>query len=1052
MVWAYFILDAAALATAKYTDLPRKSVSYQVQEEPSELHPYYSRLNATVSLDQDVLPSQLGLFVAQPSVQPLKEGPDPVSIGPESRYGRNFGFIPLTKKRRGAQPERLSLFSKLDRPRFKDRRKFNDPDARPLASDHYLTPEFVKFKNEIEREAEKTHVKGLKMSKDAEYSPTIVYERPVMRRPKDKRKPFHRNPMPLADDSYQKPTYEEPESYDDYSSYPKPGSYPSHFSSSNDYSSYPKSTSYQSQSTVPSEPYLPPGFDSSDFTFPPYPPLPAVESEPYHPPHSESEARNPAFNSLKDYPYPNDDPPSYTFPKSRIPSSYPKDDEESEPENQSPDGEDTYYKPRKYLDSEAYRRPLSSDDSDSTTGRKEKPFRVRSRPSRIGRPYGKPAQVSIPVSRNEEEEDDFDSTFETPSASDTFLNDEEAEEEEEEEEEKPSPLPAPKGRLRQSSRQQNKRVHPGAGRKKRCVKKRKEMSIDDPEDEPGREMSCLVCENLDTGGTYETCSYESDPKKDSYLVGNEALYRKSGPRGSSKHRYKRHTLVVSTVQPPKRRVIRRTYEESGSYAADPDDFESENFEDEDEDDMAEYKPQPPAYANDDSCTEVKKGNAICMVCQNPESNGKYEQCSYANDPGEDTYEYAQSSRYGSGSKQAPSKKRKERHRRKSERKPAEEVKPASGNATADSGKPATENATATLNASKSGQASNNHQTRMPLEWQGLRDVEQQKIESVNKMFHSLVRTKKEQPDSRFLADVEDSSYEEQFLNLFPELSGGSGEFKRSLLNDFDEKPILGKEEYIPGFKTKSKLGGYFSSLPKKSILDDRSGEETEMSKMMKEFASKDRSACTKRMKDKMTCYVCDDTDGIKREECMYVVENEPKKVSYQESKHSQTPEGKTAKREIRKRPLNYKYKFVPPGEMESSATLVDTRKYGSPRNPNSYSNLQIHSQKTFSREGTPFGRHVRRIPEDPEVRGSSRRKRYKKEGNDEEETVSEDPEETGEYQSEEVTLEADPTSPDGAFSDDTKTVFDKELKISLPKFMVEKSEHEEMIDEFMSRL
>lgn len=1004
-------------------------------------------------IDQEVLPSKLGLFVSQPRPNLLEQP------APESRYGLVFTRSPLTKKRRGipVRPDSLSLFTKVDKSRPKDifekygQNEYQNPI--PLGSDRYLTPQFVKFKNEIEKETERTHLRGMKMSKDAMHSPTVVYESPVYKKYKGKKHYFDSSPITSGDESFRKPYYEDPESYD-------------------------KPTSYQRYSSTPSESYLPPNFESSDVTFPPYP---SGESEPYHIPRSESEARNPPYSFPRSYEFPSsyrtsDDLSSFPFPKS---SKFPK--EEEEPENE--------YVPEDYPPLPPKRSHKFADTDDYQPDEEEV---IRRKPkwrkNRYGKPYGEPSEVPISVSRNEEDED-FEANFEVPSI-DPFANEEEKESDEEEE------VP-PKGRLRLPSRQQPKRVYPG--HRKRCVKKRKEMSMDDLDDEPSRQMACLVCENLDTGGTYETCSYESDPKKNSYYQGNAASYRKgSASKSPHKYRYKRDTTnstasaalktnstdAIAAATNSRTKVQSKDADEdedsTGSYSADPADFGPENFEyddtddhedlqeDDDTDDLEEYKPQPPAYANEHSCKEIIRGDATCMVCENPETNGKYEQCSYANDP-DDAYEFAQSSSYGRDSNKTP----KDRFRRSKLSNTSE-----------------SENATTTQNSTATDLTSNTTVSAAPTPvnatdskepedlLKDLRDIEQRKIEKVNEIFKKLVRTKKEQPNSRFLADIEDSSYEKQFLNLFPEFNGGS-EADESMLKELSTKPIFGKDDAIPGFKGKSKLSSHFKGFPKKSHFlddDDAGDSDSDLTKMMRDFKTKDRSKCAKKMKNKMTCFVCNDKDGMKREECMYVVEDEPKKATVHELKdlgdtNGARSSGKTSKREIPATSYK-KYKFVPPGEMlPASQTVVhqtiQARKRGSPVTaPSTYSNVQIRTEKTYSLRGIPSKfemaperqrRRSRRMPNsflEPLANGSSQRRRFKRGKHhkaEEEEEENADPEETGEHKAVEIVPEADPSSPNGAFSDDTEVVYDRELKTSLPKFMVEKSEHENVIDEFLSR-
>ncbi|XP_065226687.1 uncharacterized protein LOC135849951 [Planococcus citri] len=1084
VVWAYFILDAATLATSKFVEMPPKSSDYLIKKEDltTELPNFNTKITNNTSKDITAKADSLqpmGLFAAHPSnIQDLLQDNTKHQAYPNTqpRYAENFGTAASSSEQRyrGTNPQRLALFSKLNKKKTRSG-KHSHKLPEPKGSDRYLTPELYKFKTDIEKETVRTHIRGLKMSPDASAAPTII--RDSRYPPKYEGRYNYRRPSNLVrEETFSSPyVYDEPYSYDE----SPPPSAP-----------YAKPVSYQQYSSIPREPYYPTSTGSSyyeppsDYSFPHYP---TVEPEPYYyPKPAEPDTYNKYSSSDSGYDFPVEYPPSPPLPPINFHSShnyFPNSKnreiggENDEPEDGSPANDEDDIDPKDFPSSEpapkgpkkSHRNPnyevseYGSDPSETDVNYSPKKSRNR---KKARKPKKKPETPK------EDEDEEFDSNYEPP---DTFQDDkDENVEADDSTEDEP---PAPKARLRSSSKKQVKRIRSRPNpRNKRCVKKRKEMSVETEmasggfDEEPSQKMTCLVCENLDTGGTYETCSYESDPKKNNYYAGNEASYRKGNGKAPYKyHRMRRETVtIINSTSTPLKRIVRRTHhtDSMGSFTSDVEDFGSDDFTDDDnedqqedeDDDMEEYKPSLPAYANEDACTEISKNGLTCMVCINPETNGKYKQCSYADDPDKNNYEYAQSSSYGK--KDVPYKSRQRRQPKKQ-----------------------------AANAKDAMQTQNtvSKEVKVPTDWKLLRTIEQKKIGAINDNFKKLIHSK-EQPDSDTLASIANPSYEEQFLTLFPELgSDNSGESlmgEHSLLKELNEKPAFSsKDTGLTGFSGKDKIGGYFKK--KKSLLDhDDDDEDTEMSKMMKEFKTKDRSACKKTKKDKMTCYTCDDKDGIKREECMYVVENEPTKVSYHESKQTK-PEENHARSSNRhevyyKSPAKtFKYKYIPSFELKDQPALGSMihktisdktqRKYGLPDKPKGYSNVKIHTEKTYSLKTLPTVTKIgkrdvpKAQPQEQQAQGSSKKQVYHKsktkpeeeseaEFQVEPEHESEDPEENGTYAAAEVIPEVDPESPDGLFSDDTKDVYSPEMKVTLPRFMAEKSEHEKLLDEFLDKM
>lgn len=94
----------------------------------------------------------------------------------------------------------------------------------------------------------------------------------------------------------------------------------------------------------------------------------------------------------------------------------------------------------------------------------------------------------------------------------------------------------------------------------------------------------------------------------------------------------------------------------------------------------------------------------------------------------------------------------------------------------------------------------------------------------------------------------------------------SSEDKDSSENSDSKKPY-DYQKALPGF--------YTDNEPKKDVEH-----------VLAEFKKKDRSSCKKVQKNGMTCYQCIDKSGLKHEECMFVSESAPKRshLAYQELK------------------------------------------------------------------------------------------------------------------------------------------------------------------------
>nr|XP_050845442.1 uncharacterized protein LOC127061957 [Vespula vulgaris] len=109
-------------------------------------------------------------------------------------------------------------------------------------------------------------------------------------------------------------------------------------------------------------------------------------------------------------------------------------------------------------------------------------------------------------------------------------------------------------------------------------------------------------------------------------------------------------------------------------------------------------------------------------------------------------------------------------------------------------------------------------------------------------------------------------------------------------------------DVIAGKKLINEGDGYF---------DDSKRKKEEIERFLKEFQKEDRSNCKKVMKDNMTCYRCKDDKDIRKEECMFVgdqdvKENNNDRLTYREVKQFKLPDIKSSGSSLNKRNSNDK--------------------------------------------------------------------------------------------------------------------------------------------------
>lgn len=214
-------------------------------------------------------------------------------------------------------------------------------------------------------------------------------------------------------------------------------------------------------------------------------------------------------------------------------------------------------------------------------------------------------------------------------------------------------------------------------------------------------------------------------------------------------------------------------------------------------------------------------------------------------------------------------------------------------------------------------------------------------------------------------------------------------------SDRDEIMKQSYDEYTPGQTYEASTIDEAKSkddAEEKKTIDaeylDTVKKKAEIEEFMQKFRKEDRSKCKKIMRDKMTCYQCIDDEGFQKEECAFVTGHEPDKdqLVFHETKEFQVDSASHAR------------DFKPSSSMKTKA--VDSLEPSISASRNSYVKLE-------------------------------------KPDNDYPDEALHTVEET---------KEAEPYD----YTSETRSKYDKVLRLTLPAYMFTTSEHEAAFDEIVA--
>lgn len=546
------------------------------------------------------------------------------------------------------------------------------------------------------------------------------------------------------------------------------------------------------------------------------------------------------------------------------------------------------------------------------------------------------------------------------------------------------------------------------------------------------EMACFVCDDPKTGGSYEQCSYTSDPNNAEYFTGHASKYStqsydpdsyraKRSPKDRRDRRNKRQKEEAEEdeeVEPYK-----NPYDEekssSHSFSSKPEEFDSDNYykapdfsnfkedyrfgpeyftDSTNEEKSYSEKEAEEIKKNPENCKKVKKESLTCMVCKNPKTGGNYEQCSYSSEPQEKRYAYVKEKKYNSND--------------------PEETKEEEST----ENKPVRQNIRRQRPQKKYQE---NYEAYNPAPTQ----QRQRKVKNQNangyEVFHPSSSNKKETKENKYVGlnpelygsfekeEDQDKRYAENVYRLFPEYAE-----KESQIKEAKRKP---------GYEYQSDLPEYFSAEESKKDVDS----------VLAEFAKKDRSNCKKIAKDKMTCYICTDDKGVNHEECMFVSESQPK------SSHLAYHEVKEFSTDPKKSETNPEVVKVNPDANTSASSK--RRKYQKEVETTS-EEKQPEATNVASIKTPRIARRRTNISKDLVEPEKVIQKRETKSDETTKKGVKEQRTDEGFDEVKDVQTE----NSDGAYASELVPKYSKKLGTTLPAYMLEISEHEKEFDEIVA--
>lgn len=572
-------------------------------------------------------------------------------------------------------------------------------------------------------------------------------------------------------------------------------------------------------------------------------------------------------------------------------------------------------------------------------------------------------------------------------------------------------------------------------------------------------MNCFICQDPDTKSNFEQCTYTTDSAPKSYYASATNTYKAVVP--SEPYRHKRYSDGEGQVDPydlvKHDKYHSRPKAFDGKHYQPPKETAESNRDyqytptykkEEPKKSFSEQKADELIQKGGENCEKVQREEMSCVVCTSAETGGNYEQCSYSSAPAQQKYAYVREQKFDGP---VPS----DKTPQASHASKAAELADNSNKQEAKTEEPR-----------YSSYQSDFHRGREePLPNYGRRDEEPKSSEKLEKTENDNSQNKQKENNrgatryqipSHFEYETSSSDKKPGGRGLDPRLYGGEEEEEeteatqnqkkedKSKKKDDDEYefPALGeyKFKYFPDFLKEE------SETAESKVVVEPAKKDVE--EVLAEFAKKDRSNCQKAEKNGMTCYLCTDKNGLQHEECMYISESAPKQshVAYHEKQEVQSKPSAINGTQVQSQSKQAPATSEPvPAASEQMINRIKF-KANTPLHEEEKAAASNKNSKKAKEQTTSESRN----DEDEAVEKDG----DEKEGTEETKTKGKQKEE----EDDKITDVPEPPTPEefkvgekeGAYSEETRPVYSKALGVTLPKYMLTKSESEAIFDEFVS--
>ncbi|XP_046615060.1 uncharacterized protein LOC124302692 [Neodiprion virginianus] len=578
-------------------------------------------------------------------------------------------------------------------------------------------------------------------------------------------------------------------------------------------------------------------------------------------------------------------------------------------------------------------------------------------------------------------------------------------------------------------------------------------------------MVCMVCKDPETNGKYEQCSYTNQPDDKAYAYSKSSSFGR--PHDEEKQADESRVPSKSTKrthQPKVESSYDGSHPEMDKYIEEQSAAIRERVPKRRSDALVSEESEKLESGSEDmtdgSCKKIVKGSMVCTVCKDPKTSGSYEQCAYANHPSDKVYQFSRQKSFGyPGGQEQKSSPQKASNTETPASYSSDTAGYSGGDYTGYQGPSADYYQPSAQQKSEHREYQGGEEPEKYYEKKQSYDYvpeykvagdgpsvehvksESEKIAEEIKGSDGCRKVEKDSMtctvcnDPKTGGDFEQCSYtyqpNDKVFSFSSAKSFGSPDPAEKKSQDYgssgsssygDDRGSYGdasdNKPHVTSGETQSKEvaessgeAGVQNPVNVDVQFFSTKEKKKEIAKVLSDFQQEDRSKCKKVIRDKLTCYQCVDDDGMQKEECIFVAEQEPAKdrVAYHEVKEYQ----------------------LDPAPAAASVSLPE--EYRVIKSSSNGSPLAPKKRKT--RKTRP----VKYLYLDDAASSATENEEQQSDPRGE---VFEDPIEVQENE-EQKTVPYD-------IDEETKPVFDKALGMTLPRYMLTTSEHEAEFDKVVA--